>query len=655
MSTSLPERPDLDQLRRQAKELRDAARRGDQAAAERISRHHPSAKVGPVSLAVAQLVIARELGFSSWPTLKAAVDAEGTASDDRARQLVAASIEGRLAEAAGLLRADPGIAERSLAAAVVLGDTDSVRTRLVADPEAALAVDDERGWPPVLYACYSRWHHVDDDRAVGLAQVVGLLIDAGASPHTNNGAFRNGYRSALRGAVEVNNPVVVKVLLEAGASPDDGRCIEQAADRRDPRCLELLLARRARVVGTWALGAAVYADAPDVVSQLLDGLRADTADTASEATNALADAAAANAGYAVVEALLGAGADPNVTDSDAGRSALRCAVRAGHDDTTDLLLRAGATDDSTEVDRFIGACLAGDRRRAERLIAENPGLHDQMTEADRTVIVEAAGRSPAATIALLLDLGFSPQARNGFGEQPLHNAAYHGNAPVVRALLDAGADVDGRDDRFDATPLAYATVGSGEHAGKPGDWTEAVRLLVEAGASQDGVWVSDKPPSEEVAELLGHYGITPDQPSADPHADSENGHGEPPASIGSGVMAEMARHLEAAYQDEDLDLLGSLLHPDVTWTGLCHNRAQVLDWYRGFQAEGTIAMVESAEVDGDAVVLALSVCRRAEGARPTPPQQLWQVCSVVDGQIVDIRFYPDRHSALDRAESGGPR
>src|SRR5579875_3919176 len=422
MSNSLPERPDLDQLRRQAKELRDAARRGDQAAAERISRHHPSAKVGPVSLAVVQLVIARELGFSSWPTLKAAVDAERRVPDDRARQLVAASIEGRLAEAVRLLRADPGIAERS--------------------------------WPPLLYACYSRWHHIDDERAVGLAQVVGLLIDAGASPHTNNGAFRNGYRSALRGAVEVNNPAVVKVLLEAGANPDDGRCIEQAADRRDPRCLELLLARRARVVGTWALGAAVYADAPEVVSQLLDGLRADTADTAREATNALADAAAANAGYAVVEALLSAGADPNVTDSDAGRSALRCAVRAGHDDTADLLLRAGATDDSTEVDQFIGACLAGDRRRAERLIAENPGLHDQMTEADRTVIVEAAGRSSAATIALLLDLGFSPHARNGFGEQPLHNAAYHGNAPVVRALLDAGADVDGRDDRFDATPLA---------------------------------------------------------------------------------------------------------------------------------------------------------------------------------------------------------
>ena len=43
---------------------------------------------------------------------------------------------------------------------------------------------------------------------------------------------------------------------------------------------------------------------------------------------------------------------------------------------------------------------------------------------------------------------------------------------MARLLLDAGADVDARDDRFEATPLAFATVGSGEQAGKPGDWIE---------------------------------------------------------------------------------------------------------------------------------------------------------------------------------------
>ncbi|MGH9082977.1 MAG: ankyrin repeat domain-containing protein, partial [Acidimicrobiales bacterium] len=389
----------------------------------------------------------------------------------------------------------------------------------------------------------------------------------------------------------------------------------------------------------------VYANSAETVSLLVDALRSDEAEMSSQATNGLADAAAANASYEVVAALLAAGADPDVHDSDAGRSALRCAVRAGHAETAALLVHSGATDDSTDVDRFIGACLAGERHLAEQLLVEHPELRQQFTEEDRAVIVGAAASSPAAAVAMMLALGFSPNARNGLGEQPLHSAAYQGNAAVIRLLLDAGAEVDGRDDRFEGTPLAFATVGSGEQAGKPGEWIETVRLLIEAGASKEGVWISGKPPSEEVAEVLQGYGITPGEPAEQPHSGD---HVEGSGSIGTGVMAEVARHLEAAFRDEDLDLLGSLLHPDVTWTGLCHNSAQVLDWYRGFQAEGTLATVNSAEVDRDAVVLGLSVSRRAEGARPVPSQQLYQVFTVDGGEIVDIRFYPDRASALDR-------
>ena len=107
-------------------------------------------------------------------------------------------------------------------------------------------------------------------------------------------------------------------------------------------------------------------------------------------------------------------------------------MRAGDEETAALLVGRGAADDSTDVDRFIGACLAGDRHRAEHLLADHPELREQITEEDWSVIVDAAGSRPAETISLLLDLGFSPHARNGFGEQPLHNAAYHGNVAVVQ-------------------------------------------------------------------------------------------------------------------------------------------------------------------------------------------------------------------------------
>ena len=108
MSQSLPERPDLDQLRRQAKELRDAAQRGDPAASDRFARHHPSASRDQVPLAAAQLVIAREMGFASWPRLKAAVEAR-TSPPQGVSDFLAASVERRLRRtAAGIFGAEPG-------------------------------------------------------------------------------------------------------------------------------------------------------------------------------------------------------------------------------------------------------------------------------------------------------------------------------------------------------------------------------------------------------------------------------------------------------------------------------------------------------------------------------------------------------------------
>jgi ankyrin repeat protein/ketosteroid isomerase-like protein len=638
VSESLPDRPDLDQLRRRAKELRDAARHGDPEAFDRFARHHPTVGLRQVTLAAAQLVIARELGFASWPRLLAAIEA-GMSARRQVSALLAASVDGRLRQAAEVVHGDARIARRDLRAAVVLGDTDAARELLAVDPAAAVAIDEDRGWPPLLYACYSPWHRIDPARTAGLTGVVRLLIEAGASPDTNDGG-RPRFRSALKGSVEVNNPAVTEVLLTAGANPNLGEPIVEAVGHRDHRCLRLLLAHGARVQRTWALGAAVYHNDPEAMSLLLDALRHSGAPAADIASEALPDAAA-NASLPVVAALLEAGANPNAADD--GVSAIRLAVRAGKHDVAARLREAGATDDSTDVDRFLGACRKGDRRTAEQLLTARPALQDQLTEADRAVIVDVAATGSAEAVALMLDLGFSASARKS-GDQPLHNAAYHGNAAVVQLLLERGVDVDALDENFDSTALAFATVGSGEQAGRPGDWIKTVQLLVEAGASRNGAWVSAKPPSEEIADLLRIYGIRPDQLT---ESDIEE-QAEIPGVAASGVMAAIARHLEAAHTERDLELLGSLLHPEVHWTGYCTNKDQVLDWYRELLREGTVAKLESVEVDGDAVLLGLSVTHPAAGAGPAPPQRLHQVFTVADGQIVDIRGYPDRAAALSR-------
>ncbi len=67
--SELPGRPNLDQLRRQARELLRAAVDGEPAALTRIRAFSPR-----VSLSAAQLTLAREYGFASWPALHAAVE-----------------------------------------------------------------------------------------------------------------------------------------------------------------------------------------------------------------------------------------------------------------------------------------------------------------------------------------------------------------------------------------------------------------------------------------------------------------------------------------------------------------------------------------------------------------------------------------------------
>jgi hypothetical protein len=91
---SLPKRPDLDQLRRQAKELRDAVRAGDRGAIERVRAH---ADVGPrtVTLSAAQLAIAREYGFASWPRLKEELEERTSESPWPDRLLVEKAVTAR--------------------------------------------------------------------------------------------------------------------------------------------------------------------------------------------------------------------------------------------------------------------------------------------------------------------------------------------------------------------------------------------------------------------------------------------------------------------------------------------------------------------------------------------------------------------------------
>src|SRR5689334_14298071 len=90
MKRQLPSRPNLDQLKHQARDLLNAHRVGDEDAVRRIRESHPrlsqaseaDVRAARFTLSVAQLVIAREYGFVSWPKLKEYVEEARPQSSD---------------------------------------------------------------------------------------------------------------------------------------------------------------------------------------------------------------------------------------------------------------------------------------------------------------------------------------------------------------------------------------------------------------------------------------------------------------------------------------------------------------------------------------------------------------------------------------------
>jgi uncharacterized protein len=135
--TTLPARSDLEQLRRQAKELLRAAKDAD---------GEPRARIHAVSdrltLASAQLAIAREYGFASWPKLKTEVERR---TIDSARLGLPHDLPGTSAVARALLDAgapvdgQPGDPETPLITAASYGDADVARVLIEAGASSTLS------------------------------------------------------------------------------------------------------------------------------------------------------------------------------------------------------------------------------------------------------------------------------------------------------------------------------------------------------------------------------------------------------------------------------------------------------------------------------------------------------------------------------------
>src|SRR5262249_45199011 len=128
MATQLPDRPNLDQLKHQAKDLLRDARDRDPVALRRFRLLPAFARVSDAELAMrplllhdAQSVIAREHGFDSWNALREHVEELTLAFDAALNQFMEAATGGRGDRAERLLALHPAIARANFHTALLLG------------------------------------------------------------------------------------------------------------------------------------------------------------------------------------------------------------------------------------------------------------------------------------------------------------------------------------------------------------------------------------------------------------------------------------------------------------------------------------------------------------------------------------------------------
>lgn len=486
MSEPLPDHPDLDQLRRQAKNLLADWRAGRPESFDLLVVHHPQHRTRPADpsalrLADAQLVIARRHGLRSWAALRDEVELRQLSLRQRAQRMVQHAISTTpgsggtpLRVAMQLLDRDPKLASFDAYTALVAGDLGRVQRRLAADPAWVRTPGGPcPGRLPLHYTTFSRLHRLDRAVADGLLACARALLDAGADVDAGFSG-EDTWGSVLRPLYGASGaaafPEMVELLLDRGARIDDGEALYHATCNHDTRCLELLLARGGDPNGVNVLAHAIDARDPAALRLLLaHGGNANG--TMHDGTPLLTRAVALGREPVFLELLLAHGADPNVRDRS-GRSAVALARAHAHIDLAEQLLAAGATDDGDAFSAFVAAALAGGRQPPPAC----------MTHADVVAWFGIVQRPDSSAAMRMLDAGMPVDLVDAHAQTALHWAAWRGRASLVDRLLDAGAPIEPREMQFGGTPLGWAVHGSRQAPRDGGDHLAVVARLLRAGA-----------------------------------------------------------------------------------------------------------------------------------------------------------------------------
>jgi hypothetical protein len=477
MKRELPSRPNLEQLRIQARELLKAHQSRHPEAIRRIQESHPRlstpAPSASLRLSDAQLVIAREYGFESWPKLKAHVD-----------RCQLEEVLGQFKKVfenddVGLFRQ---LLERYPALKAKINEPiahfDAPLINCAQSPEmfdaileAGAEINAKSRWwaggfgflhtarPELAKHAIERGAEVDMHAAARLGMIGRLRELIGANPELVHARGGDG-QTPLHFA---NTVEVAEYLLAHGADINARDVDHESTPAQymlgDRKEIARYLVQRG--CHTDILLATALGD-ENLVRKHLD---ADPQCVRTRVSHEYFPMVGGKAGGTIYQWTLGWYV-----------SAHQVARQLRHEDIFQLLMER-----SPSELKMITACWLGDESLVRSLQATESRLH--FTDEDKRQIAHAARNNNLAAVRLMLAAGLPVTARGQHNATPLHWAAWHGNAEMVSLLLRHRPPMEDTANDFNGTPLRWAIHGSenGWHR-RSGDYPATTDGLLRAGA-----------------------------------------------------------------------------------------------------------------------------------------------------------------------------